>query len=172
LSQPPSPLNRGGGLEVSEDEFLPDLTTDGDVKQCNNVFGKWVVDHGYGFSCDSGGTATAPPWGSTGPNVPAPQLESGVVEDAAPTIVVLDFDGAVSVTDETGMTVDVDTTPATINNVSADGDQLSITLSSAISNGEVVEFSYNSGTGNLVAAGEGGAAVASITDAPVTNNVT
>ena len=84
---------------------------------------------------------------------------------------VVNFDGGVEVTDETGMTVDVDSTPATITGASASGDTLTVTLQSAVANGEVVEFSYNSGTGNLQASGQGNAAVASITDAPVTNNV-
>ena len=156
-------------VKITNADFMPDLVSDGDVKQCNAVFAKWVCDHGYGFYCDSGGTAAESPWPDK--NVPAPQLESAAVENAAPTQVVVNFDGGVEVTDETGMTVDVDSTPATITGASASGDTLTVTLQSAVANGEVVEFSYNSGTGNLQASGQGNAAVASITDAPVTNNV-
>ena len=157
-------------VKITSTDFLPDMLSDGDVWPCNLVTAKWVVDHGYGFYSDSAGVAATPPWGSSGPDVPAPVYSDGEVDTGTPTDIILDFDSALQVTDDTGMTVEVAAVGATITTVSADGDKVTITLSVAVTTGQAVTFAYD-GLGNLEASGQGNAAVAAITTKDITNEV-
>ena len=155
---------------ITNSSFLGDLLDDGDIWACPEVTAKWVVDLGFGFYADSAGDAAVAPWG-TSVDVPTPVLQSAHVTDAAPTLVVMDFSGCVQVTDISGITVEVDSVAASQEGVAAVDDQLTVTLSSAVANGEVVTFTYNDIPGNVVACGEGNAATASVTEYPVTNEV-
>lgn len=159
-------------VKITNASFLPDLLSDGDVWQCNLVTAKWCVDLGYGFYSDSAGTAATAPWDGAGEDVPAPQFESGLVSDLDTSEVNINFDGALAVTDETGMTITADAAPNVITGATVAGDVLTLTLTSAIAAGEAVLFSYDEATGNLLASGQGDTPVEDITDAVVTNTVT
>jgi len=158
--------------KITNASFLPDLLSDGDVWQCNLVTAKWVCDHGYGFYSDSAGTAATSPWDGAGEDVPAPQFESGLVSDLDTSEVVINFDGSLAVTDETGMTITADAAPIVVSNAAVAGDALTLTLAGPVAAGEAVLFSYDADTGNLLASGEGDTPVADLTDAVVTNTVT
>lgn len=155
---------------ITDSEFLPGLHEDGDIWPVNLVVAKWVVDHGYGYYSDSTGTEATPPWGTSGPDVPAPLYESSNVNVATPTEIVVDFDSALAVTDGTGMTVTVAAGGATINSATASGDELTITLAAAVTTGQAVTFEYD-GLGNLAASGQGDTPVAAIAEVSVTNDV-
>lgn len=156
-------------VKITNASFLPGLLSDGDVWPCNIVTAKWVCDEGYGFYSNSSGVAASTPWPDK--DVPAPTLESGAVENAAASDVVINFSAPLAVTNSTGMTVEVDSVGATISGVVVSGDTLTVTLSAPVANGEAVTFAYNGATGNLTASGEGNAAVATIATTAMTNNV-
>ena len=157
-------------VTITTGAFMPDLLSDGDVWPCNLVTAKWVVDHGYGFYSDAAGVAATPPWGSTGGDVPAPEFSDGWVNTGTPTEILVDFDSALQVTDETGMTVEVAAAGASIVSATASGDLLTITLTVAVTTGQGVTFAYD-GLGNLAASGQGNAAVTAITTESITNEV-
>jgi len=158
---------------VTDSSFLGDLLNDGDIWSCPEVTAKWVVDHGYGFYSDSAGDAATPPWdGAAGETpVPAPTIESASVSDAAPTLVVINFNSCVEVTSITGITVEVDTVAVSQVSVAASNDELTVTLTAAVVNGEAVTFTYSEAGGDVIACGAGNAPVADVTEFPVTNLV-
>jgi len=155
-------------VKITDASFMADLLTDGQVWQVNLVVAKWVVDHGYGFFSDAVGDPAVPPWDNP-VVVPPPVMEGGLVANDSPSKVVVGFSAAVVITDATGITVTGGGT--SVASVGAVGDQLSITMSAAIANGETIVFNYNAAAGNLLAAGEGATPVATIVGADITNLV-
>lgn len=111
-----------------------------DVIHCNSVFARYAVQNGDAIYCDSAGTATVPAW--------PPTLMSAVVENAAPTLVVITFDMAMAVTDDTGFSVTVDGVAATISLAAASTNKITLTLSAGVANGEVVLLTYDASAGN------------------------
>lgn len=111
-----------------------------DVVNCNSPFARYAVQNGDATYCDSAGDAVVPAW--------PPTLMSAVVENAAPTLVVITFDTAMAVTDETGFSVTVDGEAATISGAAASTNKITLTLSAAITNGEALLLTYDASAGN------------------------
>ena len=111
-----------------------------DVVNCTSVNARYTVQNGEATYCDSAGDAVVPAWG--------PILMSAVVENAAATHVVITYDMAMAVTDGTGFSLTVDGSAATINSASASASKITLVLSAAITNAEVLLLSYDFATGN------------------------
>lgn len=99
------------------------------------------------------------------------EIVSGVVEDAAPTAIVMQLNQPGDITDETGFTISGSTAATSISAAAVVGGVLTLTANGAVANGETVLISYNGATGNLVNDNNAGDAAGSITDMEVTNNV-
>lgn len=138
-----------------------------DVVSCNSVLARYAVQNGDAIYCDSAGDATVPAW--------PPVLMSAVVENAAAVDVVVTFDMAMAITDETGWSVTVDGVAADLDGVTpiaASGSTITVKLDTAVANGEVVLVAYDASAGN--AENTNGTAVAVSVDTvnkSVTNNV-
>ena len=113
-----------------------------DVVNCTSVFARYAVQNGDATYCDSAGDAVVPAW--------PPVLMSGVVENATPTKVDITFDMAMAVTDDTGFSVTVDGSAATIVTpfAVASGSEITLTLSAGVANGEAVLVTYDASAGN------------------------
>ena len=111
-----------------------------DVVHCTSVLGRYAVLNGDAIYCDSAGDAIVPAWG--------PRILSAVVEDAADTLVVITYDMAMAVTDETGFGVTVDAIAATVSSAAAATNKITLTLSASILNAEDLLLSYDASTGN------------------------
>jgi len=134
------------------------------VVNCTSVNARYMVQNGDATYCDSAGDAVVPAW--------PPVLMSAVVEDADDTDVVITYDMAMAVTDETGYSVTVDGTGATVSSASASGSTITLVLSASITNGEALLLTYDASTGN--AENTNGTAVAVSVDTvnkTTTNNV-
>lgn len=102
-------------------------------------------------------------------DVTAPTLSTATV--TAATTLTLIFDEAVTLTDQTGMTVASSGAAVTVTGVSGDGtDTLALTLSRSIASTESLSFSYDSGTGDVEDLSAN--ALASISARLITNNIT
>ena len=110
-----------------------------DVVNCTSVNARYMVQNGEATYCDSAGDAVVPAW--------PPVLMSAVVENAAATLVVVTFDMAMAVTDETGFSVTVDGSNATVTLAAASASTITLTIA-AVTNGEVVLVTYDASTGN------------------------
>lgn len=114
-----------------------------DVVNCNSVFARYAVQNGDAIYCDSAGTPIVPEW--------PPVLMSAVVENAAAVDVVVTFDMAMAVTDETGWSVTVAGSPATLDGVTpiaASGSTITVKLASAVTVGQEVLVTYDASAGN------------------------
>lgn len=103
------------------------------------------------------------------------KIASGVVENAAPTLIVLELTEPGVITDETGFTISGSTLATSISGAAISGSGfgvLTLTANGAVANGETVLISYNGATGNLVNKNNAGDTAASVTELEVTNNVT
>lgn len=102
------------------------------------------------------------------------KIASGVVENAAPTLIVLALTEPGVITDETGFTISGSTLATAISGAAISGagfGVLTLTANGVVANGETVLISYNGVTGNLVNKNNAGDTAASITELEVTNNV-
>ena len=150
-------------VKITDASFMPSMYPDNQVQKCNNVFGKWVIDLGYGFSCDSVGDPIVPPWdGSAAPDAPAPNVDAIAFSLSQPTKIVVDFSSNVSVSDTTGFSVTIDAVGATGLSVVATGDEIAITIAETILAGESVLVSYVDG--NVVSTGQGNTPASNFTD--------
>ena len=114
-----------------------------DVVNCNSPLARYAVQNGDATYCDSAGDAVVPAW--------PPTLMSAVVENAAAVDVVVTFDMAMAITDETGWSVTVDGVAASLDGVTpiaVSGSTVTVKLDTAVANGEVVLLSYDASAGN------------------------
>lgn len=102
------------------------------------------------------------------------EIASGVVENAAPTLIVMALTEPGVITDETGFTISGSTLATAISGAAISGSGfgiLTLTANGAVANGETVLITYNGATGNLVNKNNAGDAAGTITAMEVTNNV-
>ena len=134
-----------------------------DIVNCNSVFGRYAVQNGDAIYCDSAGDAIVPAW--------PPVIVSSAVENAADTLVVIAYDMAMAVTDDTGFSVTVAGSAATISLAAAATNKITLTLSASVTVGQEVLLTYDASAGN--AANTGAVAVSvDVLSKSVTNNVT
>ncbi len=102
-------------------------------------------------------------------NVP-PTITSASVENAAPTVVVVNFSENVVITNTNGITISVGGTNATINSFAGNNTStLTFTLAAPVTSHQVVTFSYSSATGTITDVLAN--LLGDYTDQAVTNNV-
>ena len=107
-------------------------------------------------------------WVYQAEDVTYPQLLNAVVENAAPTDIVLTFSEAMTLTN-LGFTAG-GTTDTTPNSLSGSGTTtVTLTLGTAVANGETVTLNYSQAIGDAL--GASGLPLQNITNFPVTNNV-
>lgn len=100
-----------------------------------------------------------------------PTITSMSVEDGAATSVIVNFNQNVNITNQTGWTFRINATGDTLTGVSGSGtSQLTFTCTTSIVNGDTLDMSYDSGTGNCVATDDS-APLQSFTQTSVTNNI-
>jgi len=101
---------------------------------------------------------------------PTPEILSAEVGDAASTLVSLQYNTEVALTDETGFTISGSTLATSITFASVQGDKsvVHLTCNDAVANGETILITYASG--NIVSLADGDAAIDQA-DVAVTNNV-
>ncbi len=106
------------------------------------------------------------------PDITAPEFESAFVEDNAPADVVVTFSEAVTLSDATGFSVEVDGSPVTIESVAGSGTAtVTFTLASAVAYEQTVTINYD-GSGDVAdMADTPNALLAFDTEQSVTNNV-
>ena len=147
-------------VKITTNDFQPMNMPVNTVWKVNSVLGKYLVAGGYAAVCNSGGTLITEPW--------PPTIQSG---DVNGTDITLTYDIAMAVTDETGITVNKNGSPVSLDGVTpvaATGDTIVIKLAAAaISSDEVVVF-YNGTTGNIVS--DIGSPAASLDNYTVTNS--
>ena len=137
-----------------------------DIVHCNSVYARYWVQNGDATYCDSAGDAVVPAW--------PPILMSAVVENATPTKVDITFDMAMAVTDDTGFSVTVAGSAATIVTpfAVASGSEITLTLSAAVTSGQAVLVTYDASAGNAENTNTSAVAVAVDTvNKTTTNNV-
>lgn len=150
-------------IKVTADNFQHYVKDD--VVHCTSVIARYAALNGDAIYCDSAGDPIVPDW--------PPMLVSAVVENAAPTLIVITYDMAMDVTNDTGFGVVVDAVAANISGAAASGDQITLTLSAAITAGEDVLLTYDASAGNAENTNVIANAVALDTiNRTVTNNVT
>ena len=111
-----------------------------DIVHCNSVFGRYAVHNGDAIYCDSVGDAIVPAW--------PPVIVSSVVEDAADTKIVITYDMAMAVTDDTGFSVTVAGSAATISLAAAATNKITLTLSASVTVGQEILLTYDASAGN------------------------
>ena len=101
---------------------------------------------------------------------PTPVIIAAVVEDAADTIIVLTYNVAVALTDETGFTVSGSAAATTISSAAVQTNKsiVHLTANGSVIDTETVLLSYSAG--NVISVDDGDSAVDQ-TDFEVTNNV-
>jgi hypothetical protein len=100
----------------------------------------------------------------------APALVSAVIENAAPSTVVVTYNEPLDITsvpNTTSFTINVNP----VTNVSLSGNVATLTLTNPINNGDVVTLGYSSGGGGNPIQDLSGNSSGSISSFPVTNNV-
>lgn len=133
-----------------------------DVVRCNSVFARAAVLGGHAIYCNSSGTEIVPSW--------HPEIVSAAVENATATRIDITFDMAMAITDETGWSATVAGGAATINSAAASDNEIRLTLSAAVTNGQEVLISYDASAGNTENTG-GDIVSADVVTKGVTNNV-
>lgn len=133
-----------------------------DVVNCNSVFARYAVQNGDAIYCDSAGDAVVPGW--------PPVVIGAVVEDAADTKLVISYDMATAITDETGFSVTVDGEAATVSSAAASTTVITLTLSASIANAETVLLTYDASAGNVLNTSDDAVSVDTV-NMTVTNNV-
>jgi len=129
-------------VKIEDEHFFPDMYPLDMVVPCNAVFAKWVIDHSYGVITDAGGTPISDP-------LYTPVAINGVVKEAAPSDVVIEFSTDIAVTDATGIIMRVAGSNAAITGVSASGRGLTVVMTTPIVAGQDVNFLYTEVTGNI-----------------------
>ena len=103
--------------------------------------------------------------------VTPPSVSSVSVENALPTKWVFVFNEPVTLTDETGFTLDIDAVAATITGVVGDGtNTLTFTTTEIVALGDVLTFDYDSTTGDVTSTTTP-KTLESVTGGAITNNV-
>lgn len=106
------------------------------------------------------------------PDVTAPTVQSAIVENAAPSDIVVTFDELVTLTGASGFAFTVDGTPVAVNAVTGAGSAvLTFTLASPVPDHVTVTMDYVSATGNVTDLAVVPNPLTDITAYPVTNNV-
>ena len=129
-------------VKITDEHFFPDMYPLDAVVPCNEVFAKWVIDHDYGVITDSEGTPITSP-------LYTPVILSGLVKDAAPADLIINFSTDIAVTDDTGIGVSVNDVVAAITSVSATGRALTVVMTTPIAAGEGIKFAYDGAIGNI-----------------------
>jgi uncharacterized repeat protein (TIGR02059 family) len=107
-----------------------------------------------------------------GATVVPPSYVSSVVENAKPSVVEITYDLNLAniIPSASAFSVMVNSLSRTINSVSITGNKVQLTLSNAISYGDIVTLSYTEPSTNPIQTSEGGMA-SSISDQPILNNL-
>ena len=136
-----------------------------EVVNCTSVNARYMVQNGEATYCDSAGTAVVPAW--------PPVLMSAVVENAAAVDIVVTFDMAMAITDETGWTVSVAGSNVALDGVTpiaTSGSTITVKLAAAVTAGQVVLLTYDASTGNAVSTGADAVSIDTV-NKTTTNNV-
>jgi len=125
-------------VKIKDSVFRPMGLAIGTVYKCNGVVARYMMANGSGDLCNSSGTLIEPSW--------TPKLD-GIVADG--TSVVIGYDMAMTTTDETGIVVNVDGTPAAITGAVASGDTIVVTMTSTVGVGTAITVDYDATTGDV-----------------------
>jgi len=125
-------------VKITGQAFIPMGLPVDYVWEVNDVVARYVVNNGDAVYCDSAGVPIVPPW---------PPTIQGIIADGV--TVTLDYDLDMLIDSQLGLTILVDEVEATISGVAATDSNVDITVSAAITAGQVVEVAYNSGAGNI-----------------------
>lgn len=101
-----------------------------------------------------------------------PVYQNGTVENAAPALVVMTYNASLAnvIPSATAFTVQVNSSPRTVNQVAISGSKVQLTLASAVAKGDVVKISYTKPASNPLQNAAGGQA-ATLSAQLITNNV-
>jgi len=128
-------------IKVTAANLLHYVTND--IINCTSVLARYAVQNGDAIYCDSVGTEIVPAWG--------PVIINATIENAAAANIVINYDMAMAVTDETGFSVLVDGSPAALHAttpIAVAANAITLTLASAVTAGQDVLLTYDASAGN------------------------